>query len=148
MANVLIVYGASSTEGNTEWIADHLLHLFKLNGAHAIAKPAVEVDAAGLCDGQDLVLFGASSWVGEENDMQEDMSQLYQELDQAGVAGTRVAVFGPGDKRYGDAFCIAVDHLEKKLRELGAEIATGPLKIDGDPRVQPETIKAWAEKLM
>ncbi|KKQ35256.1 MAG: Flavodoxin [candidate division WS6 bacterium GW2011_GWA2_37_6] len=47
------------------------------------------------------------------------------------LAGKKAAAFGCGESIY-EFFCGAVDTLEKKLKELGAEIVATSFKVDGD----------------
>ena len=46
------------------------------------------------------------------------------------LKGKKAAVFGPGDKEnYSDTFCKAVDILENRLKEFGAEIVIGSTTV-------------------
>ena len=61
------------------------------------------------------------------------------------LKGKKAAVFGPGDSSY-SLFCEAVDILEKRLKECGAEIIIDSLKIDGDGDLHLKEAEAWGEK--
>ena len=60
----------------------------------------------------------------------------------------KVAIFEPGDKKnYPDTFCKAVDILEDRLKECGAEIVIEGFKVDGDVVVALEEAEVWGEKV-
>jgi flavodoxin len=67
-------------------------------------------------------------------------------MDKADLSGRKAAVFGCGDSSY-TYFCGAVDAIEDKVKELGGELISDGLKIDGDPDDSIEEIKSWAEKI-
>jgi flavodoxin short chain len=95
-----------------------------------------------LAEGYDLVLLGCSTWGDEEIEISNDFEPLLADLDKSGLSGKQVAVFGCGDSSY-THFCGAVDLIERKAEELGAQLVAGSLKIDGD--ADPKEVQAWAE---
>jgi flavodoxin short chain len=139
MAKALIVYGSNT--GNTETAALYADQALRQAGWSTTVRDAAEVSAAGLAEGYDLVLLGCSTWGDEDVELQDDFVPLYENLGSAGLAGRRVAVFGCGDSGY-PHFCGAVDAIEEKAAQVGAEIVAASLKIDGDPR--REEIMDWA----
>ncbi len=142
MATVLIVYG--STTGNTETAAGYAAAALQDRGLAVELKNAANVSAAGLAEGFDLVLLGSSTWGDEDVELQDDFVPLYEDLDQAGLTGRKVAVFGCGDSSY-THFCGAVDAIAEKAEALGAVLVAESLKIDGDPgRVE---VTSWAEEV-
>jgi len=143
MAKALIVYG--STTGNTEMVAERVEATLKKSGWNTVLSNAADVSAQGLADGFDLVLLGCSTWGDDDIELQDDFVPLFEELDQAGLSGKKVAVFGCGDSGY-THFCGAVDAIEEKAGNLGANLVTGSLKIDGDPDMKD--VLAWAESVV
>lgn len=140
MSKALIVYG--STTGNTESVAGQVGATLQKAGWHTSVKSAADVAAPGLAEGFDLVLLGCSTWGDEDIELQDDFVPLFEELDQAGLSGKQVAVFGCGDSSY-THFCGAVDAIEEKAESLGARLVSGSLKIDGDP--DKNEVVAWAQ---
>lgn len=145
MASVLIVYG--STTGNTAYTAEVLDRVLAGAGNSVKTVDAAQAAADGLCEGYDAVLFGCSTWGDEEIEMQDDFIPLFDSLESSGVKGKKTAVFGCGDSSY-TYFCGAVDEIEKKLEELGAELVTDGLKIDGDPHTAKEDIESWGKDVI
>lgn len=143
MSKALIVYG--STTGNTESVSDVIAGVLKDGGLDVDVKNAAGVKADGLAEGYDLALFGSSTWGDEEIEFQDDFAPLFEDLDEAGLDGKKVAVFGCGDSSY-THFCGAVDALEEKTQELGATLLGDPLKIDGDP--DTDEVVAWAKSIL
>lgn len=142
MSKALIVFG--STTGNTESVADIISETMTKKGIEAEIKNAADVSASNLAEGSDLVLFGCSTWGDDEIELQDDFIPLYDDLDQAGLSGKKVAVFGCGDSSY-TYFCGAVDAIEEKSEQLGASIVADSLKIDGDP-VRSD-VESWTEEV-
>lgn len=143
MNKALIVYG--STTGNTETAAWHVETALLKAGWQAVTKNAAEVSVSGLAADYDLVLLGCSTWGDEDIELQDDFVPLFDCLDQAGLSGKKVAVFGCGDSSY-THFCGAVDAIEAKAEALGASLVTGSLKIDGDP--DKNEVSAWAQAVV
>ena len=142
MPKVLIVYG--STTGNTETAASFAAQALQDRGLDVVVRNAAKVSAPELADGFDLVLLGSSTWGDEDIELQDDFQPLYDDLEEAGLRGRKVAIFGCGDSSY-PHFCGAVDAITEKAEALGAELVAEPLKIDGDPnRVE---VTSWAEEL-
>jgi flavodoxin short chain len=143
MSKVLIVYG--STTGNTESVSDAIAKFFENNGLNVEIRNAADVAVENMADGFDAVLLGSSTWGDDEIELQDDFVQVYDNLDKAGLGGRKVAVFGCGDSSY-EHFCGAVDALEERAGELGADIIGDTLKIDGDPDLNEAA--AWAETIL
>ena len=142
MGKVLIVFG--STTGNTETAAIHIEGVLRGKGFETVLKNADDAKAKGLAEGFDLVLLGCSTWGDEDIELQDDFVPLFENLDEAGLKGKKVGVFGCGDSSY-THFCGAVDAIEEKAAALGAVLVTGTLKIDGDP--ERDEITTWAEEV-
>ena len=140
MSKVLIVFG--STTGNTESVASFVAKGLKNKGIEPDVKSAADVEAKGLADGYDVILFGCSTWGEEEIELQDDFIPLYESFDEIDFSGKKVAVFGCGDSSY-TYYCGAVDVIQEKAEQLGATIIYESLKIDGEPEVAEST--AWGE---
>jgi len=143
MGKALVVYGSST--GNTENVAEQVQSVLRQSGWESTLKSAADVSATGLAEGYDLVLLGCSTWGDEDIELQNDFLPLYVDLELAGLAGKKVAVFGCGDSSY-THFCGAVDAIEQKAETLGAVLVTGALKIDGDP--DRKEVLAWAQDVV
>ena len=143
MASALIVYG--STTGNTEYVAGVAERTLSEGGTSVRVVDAAGVDATGLCEGYDLVLFGCSTWGEETIELQDDFIPLFENFDAIGAQGKNVAVFGCGDSSY-TYFCGAVDAIEEKLESMGAKVID-TLKIDGDPQSEREEIESWTKRV-
>lgn len=143
MASVLIVYGSST--GNTQYVAGEIEKVLAAQGVNVKNTEVGRVKAEGLCDDFDLVLFGCSTWGVDTIELQEDFVYLFERFEQAKVKGKKIAIFGCGEK---DRvwFCGAVDAIEKKLKEHGAEVVD-TLRIDGDPKEKKNIINDWANRM-
>ncbi|WP_028583736.1 flavodoxin [Desulfogranum mediterraneum] len=144
MAKTLIIYG--STTGNTEMVAEQIGDYLQEKGAEVTLRDVSNARVEELTAGWDCVLLGASTWGDEEIEFQEDFEPFYHNLDQAELKGLRVGVFGCGDSSF-PHYCGAVDLLDQKMTELGAELLNEPLRIDGEPDASAADIRQWAAEL-
>lgn len=143
MAKALVVFG--STTGNTETVANQIGEKMQGKGVEVTVQNVTDTKVADF-GGYDLLLFGVSTWGDTEIEMQEDFQEFYDnELENAEVKEKKVAVFGCGDSSY-EHFCGAVDQLEEKLKDMGANVVNVSLKIDGDPSDVESEIDEWAEE--
>jgi flavodoxin I len=76
--------------------------------------------------------------------IQEDMISFYEQLPRLDLSGKRAAAFGPGDSAWPD-FCTAVEMLEARLRECGAQIIAPLFTIDGIVEDYEDETIAWAK---
>ncbi len=143
MSKALIVFG--STTGNTEGVSDDIAKVLEGGGHDVDVKSAADVDVEGMADGYDVVLLGCSTWGDDEIELQDDFIPVFDDMDKCGLKGKKVAVFGCGDSSY-EYFCGAVDVIEEKAEQLGAELLGDTLKIDGDP--DTDEVNSWAEGIM
>lgn len=143
MASILIVYG--STTGNTAFVADTAAKAMEKAGHQVTKKDVTDASAPGLCDGYDLIMFGCSTWGDDSIELQDNFISLFEEFDQINAAGKNTAVFGCGLSDY-TYFCGAVDAIEEKLNQLGANVLD-TLKIDGDPQSERSEIESWLQKI-
>lgn len=142
MSNALIVFG--STTGNTESVADTISEVLNGKGVTAKVQNVADVSVSSLANGNDIILFGCSTWGDDDIELQDDFIPVYEDLEEAGLKGKKVAVFGCGDSSY-THFCGAVDAIEEKAVALGADIVVDSLKIDGDP--SRSEVEGWANEV-
>ncbi len=125
MLKAILIYG--STTGNTEDLAQSVASGLEEGGVEVAVKNVTAADVGELAD-YEVVVLGASTW--GDGELQDDFVPFYDRMDNLSLAGKKAAAFGPGDKEsFPDTFCAAVDMLEEKLEQCGAEISIGPLKI-------------------
>lgn len=144
MSKVLIVYG--STTGNTESIAYAIERQMAQKGHEVTVKNAAEVSAPGLAEGFDVVLMGCSAWGIDEVELQDDFAPLVDEFDAMGLKGKKLAAFASGDISY-DHFGGAVEVIEARAKEAGAEIIAGGLKVEGDAGAAPTDITEFVNEV-
>jgi flavodoxin I len=147
MANILIVYASMS--GNTEEMAELIAEGVQAAGETVDVKSVVELKAADMLS-YDGILLGAYTW--GDGELPDEFIDFYEDMDDLDLAGKKVAVFGSGDTSYAD-FCAAVDILEEKAKERGAELTLSGLKIElspeGGDRDKCRTFgKEFAQKLV
>lgn len=129
MSKILMVFGSET--GNTENLA-HLIEKRLADAGHSVTvQNAASAKAENLADGYDAVLLGASCWGDDSIELQADFDSFFAQADKMGLSGKKVAAFASGDQSY-QYFCGAVDVVEEKAKELGAEIITEGLRIEGD----------------
>ena len=143
MNKVIVIYG--TTTGNTEEAAGLVKSSLERKGFQVNIADVANTGVGQVKD-FDLVLLGCSTW--GDGDLQDDFWGFYEKMDSANFSGKKTAVFGCGDSdMYPDTFCFAVDQIERKLNECGAELVADGLKIDGDVISSSEEIKSWAGKI-
>lgn len=144
MPKALIVYG--STTGNTEITATRIEEIMQENGVEVTVRNVIDADVKELGNGYDITLLGVSTWGDDSIEFQEDFEPFYERLDEAAIAGKKVALFGCGDSSY-EYFCGAVDELETRMQGLEADIVNTPLRIDGSPDDSDAEIVQWAREV-
>ncbi len=138
MAKAIIVYG--STMGNTETVSGYVAE--GLGGD--VKSMAVSGCKVSDLSEYDLILMGCSTWGYGE--LQDDFIPFYESLEKADLSGKKAAVFGTGDSAgYPDTFCAAVDMIEARLKECGAEVVQPGLKVDVDIEAAREEAVAWGK---
>lgn len=127
MPRILVVY--ASMTGNTEEMAEAIAEGAKEAGAEVVAKEAFDASADELNDYEGIII-GAYTW--GDGELPDEFLDFYDEMDALDLCGKKAAVFGSGDMSY-PIYCGAVDTIETKLKELGAEIAGDSLKFEYNP---------------
>ncbi|HIW33109.1 MAG TPA: flavodoxin [Candidatus Paenibacillus intestinavium] len=124
MTKVIIVY--SSLTGNTEEMSELIESGVKTAGIEVVRKDAYDAKAAELLQ-YDGIIIGAYTW--GDGELPDEFLDFYEDLEELDLSGKKAAVFGSGDSSY-DHYCGAVDIIEHKLRELGADIVHESLKFE------------------
>lgn len=127
MVKILVVY--ASLTGNTEEIAELIGEGIRGSGGEAVLK-AVDDSNAWDLSSYEGVLLGAYTW--GDGELPDEFLDFYEEMDAVDLSGMKAAVFGSGDTGYA-IYCGAVDLLEQKLTERGAELTQPALKIEYGP---------------
>lgn len=127
MTKIIVVY--ASMTGNTEEMAAAITEGAKEAGAMVVTKEAFDANASELQD-YDGIIVGAYTW--GDGELPDEFLDFYEELDSLDLSGKKAAVFGSGDTSY-PIYCGAVDIIEAKLKELGAEIVCECIKFEYDP---------------
>ncbi|MCH7472457.1 flavodoxin domain-containing protein [bacterium] len=138
---VIIVFG--SFVGNTETVAGYVQRGLEQAGHEVTCKDAVYSDIEELED-YELILLGSPTY--EPKMVQDDLLDFFEALADVDLSHKKAQAFGPGDTAWPD-FCVAVDMLEERLRECGAEMIGEKFTIDGVVEdFEQETIN-WAKTL-
>lgn len=145
MSKVLIVFG--STTGNTEGIAEAIAKQIEAAGHEVTLTNAADASADGLCDGYDCALFGCSAWGTDDVELQPDFDALFVDFDNINAKGVKTGCFASGDSSF-EHFCGAVDVIEAKLNELGAQQIVGGLKVDGDLSAGESDVEEWTNDVL
>lgn len=124
MSKVFVVY--ASMTGNTEEMAEAIAAGAAEAGAEVVIKEAFDVDPPELL-GYDGIIIGAYTW--GDGELPDEFLDFYEGMDRLDLTGKKAAVFGSGDTSY-PIYCGAVDTIEAKLKELGAEIVAESLKFE------------------
>lgn len=105
----------------------------------------------------DLIILGSCTWgrVIEkqwvQGQLQDHLFELREKLTKQNIIlpGHKFAVFALGDSSYTE-FGAAADKLAELVNDLGGELITEPLKIDGwffHPEENEKKLAAWAKKV-
>jgi flavodoxin short chain len=129
MANAIVIYGSET--GNTESVAEEIAAGLGDENFEVTLKNVTESSVEELLN-LDLILLGSSTWGDEEKELQSDMVDFYEELERINLSGKPAAAFGCGDRDY-THFCGAVDLLEERLEQIGANLLDEGFRVDGEP---------------
>lgn len=144
MSNSIVVFGSSM--GNTQRLTEGVVEGLREGGLEVTAKDVSNTGVEELNE-YDLIVLGCSTWGA--GDLQDDFVDFYEKIcGIPSLEGKKAAVFGPGDSdMYPDTFCDAVDMIEERLKELGAEIVVESFKVDGDVEAVMTEAKEWGLKV-
>ena len=79
--------------------------------------------------------------------LQDDFAPLLKNSTSWTSKGRKLAAFASGDRDY-EHFCGAVDVIEARGRELGAEIMTDGLRLEGDGGSAPDEITSFVQAVL
>ncbi|MGO4271875.1 flavodoxin [Paenibacillus sp. TAF58] len=127
MNRIIIVF--ASMTGNTEEMADAIAEGLKEAGFEPVVKNVIDTSAEEITH-YDGIILGSYTW--GDGDLADDFLDFYDELDAIRLDGKKAAAFGSCDSSYSE-YGVAVDTLVTKLKELGAEVTLGGLKIELSP---------------
>lgn len=144
MARALIVFGSET--GNTQAGAEMIAQVLGARGIEVELRNVRDTGVDVFAGPYDLILLGVSTWGAIDEEVQQDFESFYEDMARMTIRDKRVAVFGSGDQGY-DHFAKAVEFVEKRAREQGAEIVAPGLKYHLHPKDSAAEIKAWAEGL-
>lgn len=127
MAALIMIY--ASMTGNTGDMAEAIAEGVREAGLELVVKEVLDANASELQD-YDGILLGAYTW--GDGELPDEFLDFYEDMDQLDLSGKMVAVFGSCDSAY-EHYGAAVDLLEVKAKELGAELTQAGLKIELTP---------------
>lgn len=136
MAKVLVAY--ASLTGNTEEIAELIVEGIRAAGGEAVLKSVMDCNADEI-KAYEAVMLGAYTW--GDGELPDEFLDFYEELDELDLSACKAAAFGSGDTGYA-IYCGAVDQIEEKLKERGAEIVQPSLKIEYGPNAAEKRLAA------
>lgn len=137
MAKVILVYG--SMTGNTETLSQSVQEGLKISGVDVLVKSASDIQPDELKN-YDGIILGCSTW--GDGELQDDFISFEKQMGNIKLDGKKAACFGPGDSAY-PQFCKAVDILEERLKNCGAEIIGDSLKINGEVESKLKATEEW-----
>jgi flavodoxin I len=123
-AKCTVVY--TSISGNTEKMAEAIADGIRATGCEVDVKDMFFAKANELAE-YDGLLLGSCTW--GDGELPDEALYFYEELDELNLQGKKAAAFGSCDSNY-DSYGAAVDLLEEKLRDRGAEIVVDKLKVE------------------
>ncbi|MDP4086679.1 MAG: flavodoxin [Bacillota bacterium] len=126
MKTIIIAYASMS--GNTEKMADYIAEGIREEGYEVELKSSLRTSVKDLLK-YEGILLGAYSWGG----VPDEFIGLYNELAEVDLNGKKAAAFGSGDSKYRNHFGIAVNLINEKLQERGAEVILEGLKMNLAP---------------
>ncbi|PGL73277.1 flavodoxin [Bacillus sp. AFS055030] len=132
MAKILIAFASMS--GNTEEIAELIKSSIDTMGHDIEMKEIEHINTQKLVE-FDGIILGAYTW--GDGELPYEVEDFYDDLENLNLTGKKAAVFGSGDHAY-PKFCAAVDLLEERLKECGAQIIQEGLKVELAPETEED----------
>lgn len=146
--NILLIFATNS--GGTQIASGIVSEILKDHNHQITVKNVREADPSELAN-FDLVIFGSPTWDynGQEGQVHVDYRPFMEKAKGLTLPNKKFAVYGLGDSTY-TYFCGAVGHLENFIKNLGGQLITDSLKIDGfyfDQDKNSKIVSDWAENL-
>lgn len=150
---ILIVYGTNSSSTR---VASEVMQAVWSHAGNTVAlKSAHEVFPEDITK-YDLVVFGSCTWElitpkrHFEGQLQQHFIEFKDRLAGKTFSDKRFAVFGVGDSSYTN-FCIAANHLEALVKQIGGTQVGPTLRVDSfffDQDANEKKIRMWAKNLL
>ncbi|MCA9385833.1 flavodoxin domain-containing protein [Candidatus Dojkabacteria bacterium] len=142
MRKVFLVYG--STTGLTEICAEHVKDGLIESGVDVIMQNVLDTTADEL-DDYEYIVLGCSTW--DYGCLQYDFEPFHEDMKLKDLTGKKFAVFGTGDKAYGETYCEALRTLTNTVEACGGTCSIEAKDIESDLREeQLQATKDWAKK--
>lgn len=150
---ILIVYATNS--GSTRIASEAMQEAWVRCGNSVVLRSAHDVQPEEL-NAFDLVIFGSCTWELTtpkrhfEGQLQQHFIEFKNRLAGKQFIGKRFAVFGIGDSSYSN-FCIAANHLEVLVKQIGGTQVGPTLRIDSffyDQSANEKKIHSWAQSIL
>lgn len=121
----------ASMTGNTELMAEIIADVVEKRG-HKVVTKTFDMDSIDLEEllDYDGVLVGTYSW--DDGELPYEAEDFYEELEDVGVKGKVVGVFGSGDSFY-DSFGGAANLMGDRFVARGANLIPERLIVDLEP---------------
>lgn len=127
MCRIGIFYGSNT--GNTQEVAKAIANGVISAGGTADIKNVAKAFPEELLN-YDGIALGSSTW--GDGKFQRDFDFFHDMMDGLDLKGKKAISFGSCDPLY-EQFGKAVDMIDARLKELGAEVITSPTKIIRTP---------------
>lgn len=136
-----IIY--ASTSGNTEVVVEKIAQVWQQAGLQVELHRAERTDPTLILQNTTFVL-ATSTW--EHGQLNPFYKKIYDALKTYDCAGKKAAFVGCGDTRYEPVlFCGGMEKLRERWLAQGGQELGSPLKINGEPYAQLDTVVAeWA----
>lgn len=150
---ILIVYGTNSS--STRVAGEAMQEVWLRAGNSVILRSAHDIQPNEL-NAFDLVTFGSGTWElitpkrRFEGQLQQHFIEFKNRLAGKTFPGKQFAVFGVGDSSYTN-FCIAANHLEALVKQIGGMQVGPTLRVDSfffDQNANDKKICSWAQNIL
>lgn len=140
-----IIYASAS--GNTQFVAQHIHDHLSDDFDTRIFKAELSNFKEMINSGIDHFVFATSTW--EHGEINPYFNKILTEIQNLDLSKVYAAFVGTGDLRYEPIlFCKGMEILRDAAITSGINELVSPLKINGDPFDQLDTlVKNWEVKL-
>lgn len=144
MPSVIIIYGSSA--GNTELVCEHVAEILKTKGVD-VTLQRVERSTVNDIQKADLCILAAPTY--EHGVIQTHFIPFLKALKKLDLKKHPMAVIGLGDPKYDDHYHIeSANILTAAVKQANGNLVCHTLRVSGEPLLQTERIKKWAESLV
>lgn len=137
----------ASTSGNVELVVEHVQLQLQRELIECELHRA-EITPVEIVLDNNLFILATSTW--EHGEINPFFDRLLTQLSDANLTGKRAAFVGLGDKRYEPVlFCGGMEKLKKIFIRQGGRVIYEPLKLNGEPHHQLESIvDPWVKEII